>query len=180
MLDHKKLEMMKRRFAYVIAVLVVCLISGSAIAQPQKGERFNKERAGKMQMHKQQAKKHMMLNLTDEQKEQMKEIRMTGVKESKPVRDKLRELNARKKTLMTAENADMKAINNLLDKEGELKTELAKLQAKNVQKIRSLLTEEQRMKFDARVGKGHKRGFSKGHHRGSFQGNEMRKPGRRG
>ena len=57
------------------------------------------------------------------------------------------------KTLETAENPDIKAINNLIDEMSVIKTKMAKDRAANHQEVRKLLTEEQRIKFDLNAGK---------------------------
>lgn len=88
------------------------------------------------------------LNLTDEQKESFKQGMMSLQKELKPLRNELGELNARQKTLESADQPDFKSINKNLDKIGELKTEMAKIQVKNRLEMRAQLTDEQRMKFD--------------------------------
>jgi Spy/CpxP family protein refolding chaperone len=87
---------------------------------------------------------------TEEQKEAIKEIRLQTAKQLKPLRNELNELNARQKTLTTAADADLDAIYANIEKISGIKTEIAKLSAKQHQKIRSLLTEEQLLKFDMR------------------------------
>ena len=49
--------------------------------------------------------------------------------------------------------ADLNAINASIEKMGKIKTELTKIKEKNHQEVRSLLTEEQRIKFDSRKDK---------------------------
>lgn len=93
------------------------------------------------------------LNLTDAQKEEFKKSMMALQKELKPLRNELDELNAHQKTLVSADQPDLKAINKNLDKIGELKTEMAKIQVKHRLDMRAQLTEEQQMKFDMFKGK---------------------------
>lgn len=102
------------------------------------------------------------LDLSDEQKEKMKEIRTEALKEMQPVKNTLQEKRAKMHTLQTAENVDMNAINNLIDEMAGLRTTMQKTRAANHQKIRSLLTEDQRVLFDS-MPKNGPRGFG---HRG--------------
>ena len=141
---------MKRKiFGIVIVVLVV--FSTSAIAQRSEQQRPVRERGeAQLQRNRQMNPRLQRAPLfTEEQQEAMKEIRLESAKEIKPLRNKLNELEARQKTLSTADKADMKAINNNIEEIGKVKTEIAKIQAKHKQDVRSLLTEEQLLSFDS-------------------------------
>jgi len=87
---------------------------------------------------------------TEEQKEAMKEIRLETAKKMKPLKNQLREMNARQKTLTTAEDANLDAIYENIEKMSKAKTEMAKIRARQHQEVRELLTEEQLLKFDSR------------------------------
>ncbi|MCL3780301.1 periplasmic heavy metal sensor [Prolixibacteraceae bacterium JC049] len=146
---------MKTRFAFLILMVFAVITAG---AQP-RGKKHNAMKGQRVKQHE----RHMMmkLNLSDEQKESMKAIRLEAYKESKPLRDQLRELKAKQQTLTTAEKADMKSIDKNIDAMSKVQNKLAKLRARNHQKIRSLLTEEQRIKFDERKGHMAKRYIAK-------------------
>jgi Spy/CpxP family protein refolding chaperone len=62
-------------------------------------------------------------------------------------------MEAHQKTLSTADKADMNAIYKNIEEIGEVKTEIAKVQAKEHQDVRNLLTEEQLLSFDNSRGK---------------------------
>ena len=53
--------------------------------------------------------------LTADQKEAMKALRLETAKQIKPLKNELRELMARQQTLVTADKADLKAIDNNID-----------------------------------------------------------------
>lgn len=91
--------------------------------------------------------------LTAEQREAMKKLRMETEKQMKPLKNELRELMAHQRTLMTADKADLNAINKNIDKISGVKAGMAKIQAKQHQEFRSQLTEEQLIKFDSMKGK---------------------------
>lgn len=90
------------------------------------------------------------LKLTDEQKAKIKEIHMASYKEMKELRNQLGELKAKQHTLTTADKPDMGAINANIDEISKVVTKMMKIRAENHQKIRSLLTDEQKMIFDSR------------------------------
>ena len=156
---------MKRKL-FVIVIIATILISTSAIAQqrPERGRAFENRGETQLQRNREVNPRVQRAPLfTDEQQESIKNIRLETAKEVKPLRNKLNELAARQKTLTTAEKADMKAINKNIEEIGDVKTEIAKIQEKERQDIRSLLTEEQLLSFD--------------NSRGNRPGSEMRRPG---
>lgn len=152
---------MKTRFAFLILMLFAVITAG---AQP-RGKKHNAKQAPKM-MKEQRHHKMMNLNLSDDQKEAIKAIHLNAYKEAKSLRDQLRELRAKKQTLVTANKADIKMIDKNVDAMSKVQNQLAKLKARNHQKIRSLLTEEQRIKFDQRKSHIAKRYIAK-HKRGN-------------
>lgn len=140
---------MKTKVTGLIALMIFATLAVSA----QRPDRFNKMEGDTpapkfQQMHA----KNMGQNnfFTEEQKVEMKAIRLKSAKEAKPLKDELRELEAHHTTLATAENADLNSIYASIDKIAEVKAGLAKIKAKAHLEIRSTLTEEQLLKFDAR------------------------------
>ncbi len=85
--------------------------------------------------------------LTEEQKEAFKVIRLETMKETKPLKDELRELRAHHQTLMTTENPDLNAIYASIDKMSEIESELSKIRAKSHLEMQSHLTDEQKLMF---------------------------------
>ncbi len=135
---------MKQQFVFFTGMLLILFFaSATGNAQPQK--RLMEGEGHEME---QRCDRDFGLNLTDEQKAQVKKIREDGYKVSKPLHDELRELKARQQTLITANNPDMNTINSNIDKMSVLQNRLAKIRTQHRQEIRSLLTNEQRMQFD--------------------------------
>ena len=134
---------------FSLAVIASFLFSLAAVAQPANyAERNNrKQMMMKQQQHWNEERESFF---TGEQKEQVKQIRLETAKKVKPLRNELRELMAHQQTLTTAEKPDMKAIHANIEKISDVKTEMAKIHAAQHQEIRSLLTEEQLLKFDQR------------------------------
>ena len=88
-------------------------------------------------------------NLDDKQREEISKIRTEQLKERTQTRNLLNEKRAKLETLQTAEKPDMKEINKMIDEIAAVQAQQMKDQAASRQKIRSLLTEEQRTYYDA-------------------------------
>jgi len=145
-------------------LMVVMLMSLSTILVAQTAE-TGKRKFGGMQhpgMQMNQMHKGLPgLNLTDVQKEAFKVNMLATHKQLQPLRNALGEAVAHQKTLVTAENPDFSAINKNIEKIGEIRVEMAKIQTKNRLEMRAQLTDEQKLKFDLfkhgmRQGKGPK------------------------
>ncbi|KAA3617309.1 MAG: periplasmic heavy metal sensor [Calditrichaeota bacterium] len=152
---------MKASKIYLSMILAVLVLSASLVAQnPNRMKQRGEAREGRS------FRKEKMMNLpglTDEQKEKMKEIKISGMKAMKPIRNQLGEKLAKLQTLETAEKPNMSAINETIDEISSLKTAQAKLRAGNKQRIRALLNDEQKLFFDAKGhGKGGKHGRGMG------------------
>ncbi len=134
---------MKRITFLIVAVIV---ISAAAIAQ-DKGEMDGKK---KMEMAQYHPKQEMIPDLTDEQREAIKTIRTNGRKQTLPIHNQLEEKKAKMKTLATVDSPDMTQIDALIDEMSGLQAELMKTKSRQIQEIRSLLTDEQQLAFDAK------------------------------
>jgi len=100
-------------------------------------------------------------DITEAQKTEIKKLHIALMKEIMPIQNLIREKQARLHTLSTADKVDMKAINDLIDEIGKLRTDIQKKRMKFVQDVRALLTDDQRVFFDQHMGsfmknKGHK------------------------
>jgi Spy/CpxP family protein refolding chaperone len=102
-----------------------------------------------MALHADPQRMAKQLNLTDEQKEAIKKIMMSMPKEIKPLRNELGEAAAHQKTLMSADQPNIDAINKNLDKMSALKIKMAKIRTKGLLEMRAQLTDEQRFKAEA-------------------------------
>jgi Spy/CpxP family protein refolding chaperone len=133
-------------------LMLVVLFGASAVlyAQPKGQDEIRPfhGQKGEMLMERGQAAPLNGLNLTDTQKAAFKQSMLAVQKELQPLRNQLGEAKAHQKTLMTAEKPDLNAINKNIEKIGELKAEMAKIQVKHRLEMRAQLTDEQRLKFD--------------------------------
>jgi Spy/CpxP family protein refolding chaperone len=86
--------------------------------------------------------------LTDDQTAKIKQLKIEQLKAVKPLKNQLTENHAHYKTLMSANVADMKAINANIEECGKIRIEIMKLRSRHIQDIRSILTDEQKLYFD--------------------------------
>jgi len=91
------------------------------------------------------------LNLTEEQQNQVKDLKLAHMKELQPLKDQLMENKAHQRTLMNAENPDEKAIYKYIDQATKLQNEMAKLSVDFQLKFKSLLNDEQKVILQSRT-----------------------------
>ena len=112
-------------------------------------------------------------DLTDKQKEQIKELKIKHKKAMLQFRNQMDVERANLRTLEIADNAEMNKINAQIDKITGVKNQMMKARAAHRQDVRKLLTEEQKVIFDSQTGrKGKGKGHRKG--RGNCNGNGNR------
>lgn len=95
--------------------------------------------------------------LTEDQKQKIDKMKTPHQKEMMQIKNLIGEKKAHLKTLETADNADLNAINKTIEEMGVLKTDMMKKKAAHKQEIRKILNDEQRLQFDlkhSREGKG--------------------------
>jgi Spy/CpxP family protein refolding chaperone len=134
-------------FSAIIAIVLLLASSGNALSQlsnqkqgvrgPKAGPNFDTR----------------IPNLTEEQQSKIKEIRVAHLKEVQALQNQMGELKARQKTLSTAEKPDQKAIDANIDEITKNQNQLMKKSAATHQKIRALLTDEQKLWFDNHAGR---------------------------
>lgn len=90
-------------------------------------------------------------NLSNEQVEQLWTLQVAKQKKLNNLNNLLTEKQAQQQTLEAADKANMKAINKVIDEQIGLISQQMKLEAEYKQKIRSILTEDQRIQYDART-----------------------------
>lgn len=134
----------------ILIMVVLMGMSSFLIAQSAKNDSGKSMRGQEWRSHGKDGQSGPMsgLNLTDAQKDAFKQSMMAMHKEMKPLRNELGEAMAHQKTLVSADKPDFSAIDKNLEKIGDLKVQMAKIQVKHRLDMRAQLTEEQRMKFD--------------------------------
>ena len=112
-------------------------------------------------------------NLSQDQKDKIDALRIPHMKEMQQLQNKLRENKAHLKTLESADKPNMADINATIDIIGDLKVSMMKSQAAHKQAIRQLLTDEQKVVFDAQRNGMHR----PGPHYGNYEGYGQQKSG---
>ncbi len=183
--------MMKNRRIKTAGVVVLAMVMFAGIdAQPRQGRGNNPGRAGTGYgagygpyaqadsdfIPGTRPGQALYLELTEAQQEQWEALRLTHYKEMKPLRNQMVELKARERTLISEENADIKALNKVIDDQSALMNKIQKLRIEHRLAVRANLTDEQLMKLDqrrntGRMGQGNRMGPGQGNRMGPGQGN---------
>jgi Spy/CpxP family protein refolding chaperone len=101
-------------------------------------------------------------NLTEEQRSEIMQLRTQHLSEMQSYRDQIDINRAQYRGLMRSGVSDMSAINSNIDEHERIRSQMAKKQADHLQTVRSHLTEEQRIWFDAAPRGGPAAGFGRG------------------
>jgi Spy/CpxP family protein refolding chaperone len=88
------------------------------------------------------------LNLTEDQEKQIQELKTGLHKAVTPLRSRLHVMEAELQALSVAESPDEVAISRKIEEMGKLRIQIQKLEVLNRVKIRNLLTDEQKVRFD--------------------------------
>ncbi|MDR8391520.1 Spy/CpxP family protein refolding chaperone [Aliifodinibius sp. S!AR15-10] len=131
---------------YIPSLILLFTFMFAETAAAQQGRRAMAERP-----HFQRGNMEYMLpDLTDEQREQIRDIRLKAQEESLDLRNQLNEKRARLRTLTTGgDEIDTEAANQVIEEVGALRTELMKQHLQTRMNIRELLTDEQKVVFDS-------------------------------
>jgi Spy/CpxP family protein refolding chaperone len=97
---------------------------------------------------------HECLNLTDEQETKIEALRLAFIKEVTPIHNDIEVKQAMLKAASTGDDADIKKANQLIDEISQLKASMAKKKLAHRQEVRKLLSDEQKVIFDSKAGKG--------------------------
>lgn len=107
------------------------------------------------------------MNLSDEQKAKMQELRTAHMQESKSLRDEAEEVQLKQKHLMTSQNIDEKLIMANIDRLSGIQNKLAKMKVDHKMEVRKILTEDQLSLFLSHSGMG--RGLGQGNKHRNFK-----------
>lgn len=145
---------MRSLLTAIIAMLVIMSgpVSAQAARGGQKGQQeHNKDGCSdspKNELRGPFGNYHRIPGLTEEQKEEIKGMRITLIKEINSIDAEIKEKEARLNTLTRAEKPDSKAIDKQIEEISVLKSNKRKKIESTRQQIRVKLNEEQRLWFD--------------------------------
>lgn len=156
---------MKRVIIFSLA-LIVLLTAGSLFAQPP-GVRGNRSDMPDF-------RRGTALDLSAEQQTKIDKLRLDLQKMAAPLRADVQSLQTAYRLMIIDPKVSESKLKTQLGKISAKRQALALLRAKHQRQIRSLLTDEQKVKFDQRIISGHGKKGRMGH-----KGGKMRKGGRK-
>lgn len=146
---HKQILGMKK----TLLILIIGLCTLGTMAQPHRGERGR--HGGDHDREHRREKGMAMLNLTDAQKEEIKMLRIEHEKAIKNDQQTLKLKRVELSNLVANDDPNQKDVNRLTDEIGGLQTALLKAQIAHRIEVRTLLDDEQKLKFDKmKIGRG--------------------------
>jgi len=123
------------------------------------------------------------LDLSEEQQEAMTTLRTSHYKTMTPLKNKMAELKAKERTLISEESVDLNAVNKLIDEQTDLSNQMRKIQVAHKVEVKKILSDEQIMKLDQRRNFTRNRGYKgrgqshgKGVHRGQRNARSHHRP----
>lgn len=148
---------------YFLLALVITITTIAPVSVFAQGK--GKGKGGKEVNEKKQAKLQD-LGITQDQQDKIKNIKLDCEKAIQPLRNELKERNAKLQTAQTAARPDMTAVYKMIDDMVAIKANIEKKEAAMHQDIRKLLTDDQRVAYDTSVfkddkGKGKAKGNAK-------------------
>lgn len=101
-------------------------------------------------------------DLTEDQEAKILKLRNEHFRKAEQKRAEIGEKQARLNTLRVAEVQDVKAIDKNIDELAALRADLMKAREAHRREVKALLTDDQKVWFDANAGQGRGRGFGNG------------------
>lgn len=145
----------KVKKSVTLTVVMVFLGLGAVIAQPGRG--YGRGAGQGQGLGPGQGPCAVMyanlLDLSDEQQEQIADLRTGHLKKMTDLRNQMREKRARLQTLTTGDNYNEREANRVIEELGTIHTTMMKERTSHRQEVRSLLTEDQQVIFDSRNGR---------------------------
>lgn len=129
----------------ITLLLSLLLIGSLAFAQQNTPQRMRK---GPPRGEEPEAKIAERLNLTEEQKSQMKELKMSHLKETNPLMNELNIKRAELKAAIEANPDNRKKIDPIVNDINTLNGKLFTAKVNQQINMRMILDEDQRLKFD--------------------------------
>ena len=158
--------MKTQRIKTVTVLAIAFLMFAGTNLYAQRGRNFSNQSKG----FGQNQSCMMLPDLTEDQQNKIEALRIAHLKEMNTFRNQMNELRAKKQTLQTTDNVDLKEINSVIDKMTEVHNQMMKTSAQHRQEVRSQLTDEQKVYFDSRPMRGNRNGRGSGRGVGNGRG----------
>ncbi len=151
----------KRIFSAAIAFILVAGLSFTSMAQ--RGQGMNQNGQGMRSMNpgqrmNQKPANFAFLQLSEEQQNKIDALRVEFMAKNLPLKNQLGEMRAKMKSLQTGDNQNLKDISNLIDDMSAVQAQIRKNAAAHRLDVRALLTDDQKVLFDAHQGQRGRRG----------------------
>lgn len=135
-------------------LLAIALLVGMSLtASAQRGQGMHAKGMGQGLNQDRPMANCAYLNLTEAQQTQTKDLRLALTEKNLPLRNQLGEMRAKMQSLRTGDNQDLKAINSLIDDMSKVQAQIRKNAAAHRLAVRALLTDDQKVMFDAHQGR---------------------------
>lgn len=134
------MKRMNLNFKILIAITVMLALSYSLMAQPSQQRMQASPESGH----------NFLPGMTEDQKSQLKEVKLATLKAVQPLQDELKVNRARLNLLVKKDNPDMKEIQSLVEATAEIQVKVQMLTIESKIESRKLLSEEQKILLDAK------------------------------
>lgn len=162
---------------WILAIALVFGLATMAQAQPQQRGQYGQKGQNNATFRGQNMQHPMaFLDLSDDQKAQIEKMQLDHRKKAASYKLDIEEKRIELKRLTLADNVDQKALDKKIDEIFALKATMVKEGVSFHNSVRSVLTDDQKAKFDARKGtimgegKGKRHGHKQARSRGYAQG----------
>jgi Spy/CpxP family protein refolding chaperone len=145
---------MKRLSFLTVALTAVLFLSSQFVKAQTTSAKTEKPAAENKSCCQQDMMMKGIPDLTDQQKKQIEDLQTPHMKDMMQFKNQMAEKHAHLKTLQTADKPDNAAINKTIDEITGLQNDMMKKCSAHRQAVRALLTDKQRVIFDAKCGKG--------------------------
>lgn len=167
----------------IISTMLLTLLTVTVSAQPGPGRGYGPCGGTNQGNFRQAAAENILTDLSGEQKAQLTELRTEHFRQMQNYRNKMGEISAQQRTVMSGYDVDEKAAEKLVDQKTDLMNEQMKTRIAHRAAVNQVLTEEQvlqleqfrnRRQFAQRGnmnrpgGKGNFRGYHQRGNRGNF------------
>lgn len=135
-------------------MIALALVAMFTLVSNSHAQEMRRQRGGEeMREHKREMRGPRIPDLTEEQEEQLKALKVEHSKEALPLHNEVKEKEARLQTLTTADEFNSSEVGRVIESIGDLKTELMKLRVTHMQEVKEILTEEQVVFLNNQVAK---------------------------
>jgi Spy/CpxP family protein refolding chaperone len=150
-LNTQNYNIMNKLIFKIVLITGIVFGAGLMASAQQKGDCDRKRDGveGEQKMKKENFSKNIP-DMTDEQKDKMKELRISYMQSTLPLENERKEKKARLNTLSSTAQVDKKAMEKVIKEIGDLNTKLMLTKEFHKQDVRAILTDEQRVLFDSK------------------------------